>query len=58
MVTHLWIDLRKENWSRLEGLLAQAEAGGLKRLSSADLRDLGLLYRQAASPPPARSKTT
>ncbi len=49
MITHLWIDLRKGNWSRLEALLAQAEAGGIKRLSPAELRDLGLLYRQAAA---------
>ena len=49
MVTHLWIDLRKGNWSRLEELLAEAEKGGVKRLSAPDLRDLGLLYRQAAA---------
>ena len=49
MVTHLWIDHRKSNWSRLEALLAEAEAHGIKRLPTADLRDLGLLYRQAAA---------
>ncbi len=49
MVTNLWIDLRKGNWSRLEELLAEAEKGGVKRLSAPELRDLGLLYRQAAA---------
>ena len=49
MVTHLWIDHRKTNWSRLEALLAEAESHGIKRLPAADLRDLGLLYRQAAA---------
>lgn len=49
MVTNLWIDLRKSNWSRLESLLSQAESEGVKNLPYADLRDLGLLYRQAAA---------
>ena len=49
MVTNLWIDLRKSNWSRLEVLLSQAETGGVKSLPHAELRDLGLLYRQAAA---------
>ena len=49
MVTHLWIDHRKSNWSRLEALLNEAEAHGLKRLPYPDLRDLGLLYRGAAA---------
>ena len=49
MITNLWIELRKANWNRLEALLAEAETGGVKRLSHAELRDLGLLYRQAAA---------
>src|SRR5579875_1805679 len=49
MVTNLWIDLRKTNWSRLELLLSQAESGGVKTLPHAELRELGLLYRQAAA---------
>ena len=49
MVTNLWIDLRKGNWSRLEELLAEAEKSGVKRLRAPELRDLGLLYRQAAA---------
>lgn len=49
MVTNLWIDLRKSNWNRLEALIAQAESQGVKSLTQPDLRDLGLLYRQAAA---------
>lgn len=49
MISNRWIALRKENWSRLELLLQQVDSGGLKVLSGADLRDLGLLYRQAAA---------
>ncbi len=49
MITNLWIDFRKSNWNRLESLLAQAESQGVKSLRYADLRDLGLLYRQAAA---------
>ena len=49
MVTNLWIDLRKTNWSRLESLISRAESAGVKTLPHADLRDLGLLYRQAAA---------
>ncbi len=41
--------MRKENWTRLEGLLERVRAGGLKGLSGAELRELGLLYRQAAA---------
>lgn len=33
----------------MEDLLALAEKSGVKRLSTAELRDLGLLYRQAAA---------
>ena len=49
MISNRWIALRKENWSRLELLLQQVESGGLKLLSGEELRDLGLLYRQAAA---------
>jgi uncharacterized membrane protein SpoIIM required for sporulation len=49
MITTLWIDLRKTNWSRLESLLSEAESHGVKSLPHNDLRDLGLLYRQAAA---------
>ena len=49
MISNRWIALRKDNWSRLEALAVQAESTGLKSLSSHELRDLGLLYRQAAA---------
>jgi uncharacterized membrane protein SpoIIM required for sporulation len=49
MISNHWIALRKENWSRLETLVKQVETSSLKTLSTADLRDFGLLYRQAAS---------
>jgi len=49
MLSNHWIALRKENWSRLETLVQQVETSSLKTLSSADLREFGLLYRQAAA---------
>jgi len=49
MISNHWIALRKESWSRLETLVQQVETSSLKTLSSADLRDFGLLYRQAAA---------
>ena len=49
MISNLWIDLRKDNWNRLDALLRQVESGGVKSLSQNDLRDFGLLYRQAAA---------
>ncbi len=49
MITNLWIEQRKHNWSRLEALLDQARSGGIKSLPRPELRDLGLLYRQAAA---------
>ena len=49
MISNRWIELRKENWSRLEVFARQAETLGLKTLSAGELRDFGLLYRQAAA---------
>jgi uncharacterized membrane protein SpoIIM required for sporulation len=49
MISNLWIDVRKDNWNRLDVLLRQVETDGLRSLSRAELRDLGLLYRQAAA---------
>jgi uncharacterized membrane protein SpoIIM required for sporulation len=49
MISNLWMELRKDNWNRLEALLRQAEGSGVRSLPAADLRDLGLLYRQAAA---------
>jgi uncharacterized membrane protein SpoIIM required for sporulation len=49
MISNHWIALRKESWSRLEALVQQVETASLKTLPSADLREFGLLYRQAAA---------
>ncbi len=49
MISNRWIDTRKPHWTRLEQLARQAETSGLKSLSAHDLRDFGLLYRQAAA---------
>jgi uncharacterized membrane protein SpoIIM required for sporulation len=49
MISNLWIDLRKDNWNRLDVLLRQVESHGLRSLAQPELRELGLLYRQAAA---------
>ena len=49
MISNRWIETRKPHWTRLEQLALQAETAGLKTLSATDLRDFGLLYRQAAA---------
>jgi uncharacterized membrane protein SpoIIM required for sporulation len=49
MISNRWIALRQPHWSRLEQLALAAETNGLKSLTAPDLRDLGLLYRQAAA---------
>ena len=49
MISNVWIDLRKDNWNRLDALLRQVETQGVKSLPRAELRDFGLLYRQAAA---------
>ncbi len=43
------MDYRKDNWNRLDTLLRQSETSGVKTLSPAELRELGLLYRQTAA---------
>ena len=49
MISNRWIALRKDNWNRLELAAERAEKSGLKSLSAQELRDFGLLYRQAAA---------
>ena len=49
MISNRWIELRKDNWNRLETAAKQAETSGLKTLSAPELREFGLLYRQAAA---------
>ena len=49
MLSNAWLDHRKDNWNRLDVLLRQAEASGVRSLPAGELRELGLLYRQAAA---------
>jgi uncharacterized membrane protein SpoIIM required for sporulation len=49
MISNRWIELRKDGWTRLESLTAQVETGSLKALPAKELREFGLLYRQAAA---------
>jgi uncharacterized membrane protein SpoIIM required for sporulation len=49
MLSNSWINLRKDNWTRLESLARQAESHGVRSMSLGELRDFGLLYRQAAA---------
>lgn len=49
MLSNVWINLRKDNWSRLETFARQAELHGVRSLTHGELRDFGLLYRQAAA---------
>jgi uncharacterized membrane protein SpoIIM required for sporulation len=49
MISNRWIEIRQENWNRLEAVLHRVEGSNLKALSSDELRDFGLLYRQAAA---------
>ena len=49
MISNRWIEIRQENWNRLEALVQRVESSSLRTLSSDDLRDFGLLYRQAAA---------
>lgn len=49
MLSNLWLAHRKDNWNRLHVLLRQVEASGVRSLPGGELRELGLLYRQAAA---------
>lgn len=44
-----FINKRKNNWQRLEDLLSLVEAATLRGLSREEIRELGQLYRRAAS---------
>ncbi len=48
MISNRWIEQRQALWQRLDFLLHQAETSGLRSLSSDEVRELGLLYRQIA----------
>jgi uncharacterized membrane protein SpoIIM required for sporulation len=49
ILSNQWILKRRPHWDRLAALLAQADAGGLRQLSRAELQEAALLYRQVAS---------
>jgi len=49
VISNRWLQKRKAHWERLEGLLAVSRGRDLSSLGHRDLRDLALLYRQAAS---------
>lgn len=44
-----FINQRKNNWQRLEDLLTLHERAGLRGMSRIEVRELGFLYRRAAS---------
>jgi uncharacterized membrane protein SpoIIM required for sporulation len=49
ILSNQWILKRRPHWDRLSALLAQSDAGGLGRLSRAELQEIALLYRQVAA---------
>ena len=49
MISTFWIDKHKHCWERLETLLDESQHRGIRSLDRTELRELGLLYRQAAS---------
>jgi uncharacterized membrane protein SpoIIM required for sporulation len=49
ILSNHWLEKRRPYWERLSALLAKAGAGGVQRLTRAELRETALLYRQAAS---------
>jgi uncharacterized membrane protein SpoIIM required for sporulation len=48
MITKNWMEKRKPYWDRLAALADRATGAGLRSLSSDELREAALLYRQAA----------
>ncbi len=49
MISTYWLEKRQTHWRRLEHLLDQVKASGLRSLTRPELQELGLLYRQAAA---------
>jgi uncharacterized membrane protein SpoIIM required for sporulation len=49
VISTYWIEKRRPHWTRLEQLMERVQHAGLKSLSRSELRELGLLYRQAAA---------
>ncbi len=49
MISNRWIEKRRGCWDRLRALIAALQAGGVRGLPPAELREMALLYRQVAS---------
>jgi uncharacterized membrane protein SpoIIM required for sporulation len=49
MISTYWLEKRQSHWKRLEQLLDQVQKAGLRSLTQLELKELGLLYRQAAA---------
>jgi len=49
VISTYWIEKRRPHWERLEQLMDRVQHAGLRSLNRGELRELGLLYRQAAS---------
>jgi len=49
VISTYWIEKRSPYWTRLEQLMDRVQHSGLKSLNRTELRELGLLYRQASS---------
>jgi uncharacterized membrane protein SpoIIM required for sporulation len=49
VLSNQWLHKRRPHWERFAQLLAQTDSSGLRQLTRAELSELALLYRQAAS---------
>lgn len=49
MISNRWIEQRQASWTKLDALTRQVESSGIRALSSSELREFGLLYRQTAA---------
>jgi uncharacterized membrane protein SpoIIM required for sporulation len=49
MISNYWIDIRKQQWNRLQALIQQCGTRGVGNLNRSELREFGLLYRQVAA---------
>ena len=49
MISAHWLEKRKPHWERLEKIVEQSGASGLRALSYRQLQEFGLLYRQVAA---------
>jgi uncharacterized membrane protein SpoIIM required for sporulation len=49
VISTRWLEKRRPHWARLEQLVAASGRGGVAALSSGELQELALLYRQIAS---------